>query len=237
MPVPARQHTSLGEAAYRQLRSDIVSCRLAPGERLTERALADSTGFGVAPIRDALTRLDHEGLVRTLPRKGYQVAPLTLKSVDDLFAIWQIVGPAIARQGVREANSEQRRRAVAVLTAMAELRRPEPTDDRDRVLRMAELDGEFFDILVTATDNDHLIAVSARIRSEMARVWVLVSEADVPLPALVVDEEWIDIVRRGDGEAASARVQAAIAEAHGRILRVLSRWPSVVSSEITSLRR
>ncbi|MGW1563016.1 GntR family transcriptional regulator [Streptomyces sp. NPDC002144] len=226
----------MGEAAYQRLRSDIVSCRLAPGERLTERALCDGTGFGMAPIRDALTRLDHEGLVRTLPRKGYQVAPLTLKSVDDLFAIWQIVGPAIALQGVREANTDQRQRAVAALTAMIELRKSGPTDGRDRILRMTELDAELFDLFAAATDNAHLIAINARIRSEMARVWVLVSEADVPLPALDADDEWIDIVRRGDGAAASARVQAVSAEAHGRILRILSRWPSIVSNEITSLR-
>ena len=55
---------SLGEAAYRRLRGDIIACRLAPGQRLTEKQLAADTGFSLAPLRDALTRLDPEGLVR-----------------------------------------------------------------------------------------------------------------------------------------------------------------------------
>ena len=68
---------SLGEAAYRRLRGDIISCRLVPGQRITEKQLSADMGFGLAPVRDPLTRLDHEGLVRTLPGKGYQVAPTT----------------------------------------------------------------------------------------------------------------------------------------------------------------
>ncbi|HEY1454899.1 MAG TPA: GntR family transcriptional regulator, partial [Candidatus Dormibacteraeota bacterium] len=89
--------------AYRRLRADIASCRLAPGQRLTERGLAARTGLGVASIRDALTRLDHDGLVRTLPRKGYQVKPLTIKAVDDLFHFWAVIGPELVRRGIMGA--------------------------------------------------------------------------------------------------------------------------------------
>src|SRR3954447_11474126 len=130
---------SLGEAAYRRLRGDIIACRLAPGQRLTEKQLAADTGFGLAPIRDALTRLDHEGLVRTLPRKGYQVTPLTLKSVDDLFTLWRIVGPEIVRLGVRDATADQRQRIGAAFTALAGLRDTAPDDPDGGVLRLTEL--------------------------------------------------------------------------------------------------
>jgi acyl-coenzyme A synthetase/AMP-(fatty) acid ligase len=54
---------------------------LAPGARITEKVLAADMGLSVSPLRGALTRLDHEGLVRTLPRKGYQVAPAELESL------------------------------------------------------------------------------------------------------------------------------------------------------------
>jgi len=52
---------SLGESAYRRLRADIVSCRPLPGQRLPEKQLVVDTGFGTSPLRDALTRLDHDG--------------------------------------------------------------------------------------------------------------------------------------------------------------------------------
>ncbi len=107
MTDPSEPRVSLGEAAYRRVRGDIISCRLAPGQRLTEKQLATDIGLGISPVRDALTRLSHEGLVLTLPRKGYQVAPLTPKSIDDLFVVWEIVGPELVRLGIRQATEEQ----------------------------------------------------------------------------------------------------------------------------------
>jgi DNA-binding GntR family transcriptional regulator len=234
--VPSTERISLGEAAYRKLRADIVSCRIPPGERLTERSLAESTGYGISPVRDALTRLDHDGLIRTLPRKGYQVTPLTLKSVDDLFALWRIVGPEIARLGVRDATGEQRRRAVAAFTAIAELRREDRDAGSDRMERLTELAAEAFGVLAEASDNDYLIGVYQRLQNDMARVWVIASQAQAALPEIGVEEDWPGILERRDGNAAATLVQAFIAESHTRILRILSRWPSVVASEITPLR-
>ena len=234
--MPSTERVSLGEAAYQQLRADIVSCRLAPGERLTERSLAQKTGFGISPLRDALTRLDHDGLVRTLPRKGYQVTPLTLKSVDDLFTLWQIVGPEIARLGVRDADPERRQQAINAFTALAEIDRSQPSADRDFGLRVVELAAEAFGILAAATENDYLISIYQRLQNDMARVWALISEADPSIADLAIDEDWAAILTRRDGGAAAAHVEAYILESHRRILRILSRRPSVVSSEIVSLR-
>src|ERR1700761_283662 len=107
MPVP------LGEAAYRRLRADIVSCRPPPGQRPTARGVTASAGLGVASVRAALPRLDQEGLVRTLPRKGYQVAPLTIKAVSDLFDFWAVVGPQLVRLGVAGATAGELARAEA----------------------------------------------------------------------------------------------------------------------------
>ena len=90
------QTPSRADEAYVALRERIVDCLLAPGLRITERQLAADLGIGLTPVRQALTRLDSENLVRTLPRRGYQVTPLTLGSVNELFQVWRILGPAIA---------------------------------------------------------------------------------------------------------------------------------------------
>jgi DNA-binding GntR family transcriptional regulator len=234
--VPSTERVSLGEAAYQQLRAEIVSCRLAPGQRLTERSLAESTGFGISPIRDALNRLDHDGLVRTLPRKGYQVMPLTLKSVDDLFTLWGIVGPQIARLGVRDASPERRQQAIDAFSEIAGLNRGEPSTDRDSALRLVDRAAEAFAILAEATENEYLISIYQRLQSDMARVWALIAEADPSLADFAIDADWAGVLTRRDSNAAAAHVEAYIQESHRRILRILSRWPSVVSSEIISLR-
>ena len=174
--------------------------------------------------------------MRTLPRKGYQVTPLTLKSVDDLFTLWGIVGPEIARLGVRDANPERRQRAIDAFATLAELNRGEPSADRDAALRFVDQAAEAFAILAEATENEYLISIYQRLQSDMARVWALISEADPSVPDVAIDEDWPGVLTRRDGNAAAAYVEAYVKESHRRILRILSRWPSVVSSEIISLR-
>jgi DNA-binding GntR family transcriptional regulator len=233
--VPSAEPRSLGDAAYQQLRADILSCRRPPGQRVTERSLAESTGFGISPIRDALTRLDHEGLVRTLPRKGYQVTPLTLKSVDDLFTLWRIVAPEIARLGVRDATAEQHRQLIDTFRELSRLRNPAGTGEHNVQLRMVELAGHAFGALAAATQNDYLITIYRRLQNDMARIWVLMAQADTPMPDLGVDEQWVRMVERRDGAAAAATVRTSLAEVHNHALRIFSRWPSVAASEITPL--
>jgi DNA-binding GntR family transcriptional regulator len=223
---------SLGDAAYQRLWADIVSCRLAPGPRITERSLAESTGFGISPIRDALTRLDHEGLVRTLPRKGYQVTPLTLKSVDDLFSLYAIVSPEVARLGVRDATPEQHRELIEIFSRIAEpyLVPGEITDEVR--MRTYDLIGDAFGLLAAATQNDYFVMIYRRLRNDMARIWALtVQSGHIPDPG--VDQHWVEMVERRDSEAAAALVRASSTGFHAHALRVFSRWPSVTASEIT----
>jgi DNA-binding GntR family transcriptional regulator len=226
---------SLGDAAYQQLRSDIVSCRLAPGQRLTERALAETTGYGISPVRDALTRLDHEGLVRTLPRKGYQVTPLTLKAIDDLFTLWGIVGPEIARLGIRDATAVQRKQLVEIFKEMRKLGEATDNIEGDNRLRLIELADTAFSALAAATQNDYLITIYQRLQNDMARIGVLIMQGDAPLVALAVDEQLLELVERRDTETIAESVRAMAAEMHSQAIRIFSRWPSVTATEITLL--
>ncbi|MFF5147640.1 GntR family transcriptional regulator [Streptomyces sp. NPDC013157] len=237
MSVPSSEPLSLGDAAYRQLRADIVSCRFVPGQRLTERSLAETTGFGISPIRDALTRLSHEGLVRTVPRKGYQVTPLTLKSVDDLFTLWRIVGPETVRLGVQDATAEQRRQIVDALSP-AIIPGSDGADEADeQPMRRVEAVAAGFACLAAATDNDYLIRIHDRLQNDITRVLgLIIAESDTSMTGPSIDAKWVEFIECRDGDAAAARARDYIGDLHARVLRILTRWPSVVTSEITSMR-
>lgn len=230
---------SLGEAAYRRIRADIVSCRLAPGQRLTERRLAAETGFGMSPIRDALKRLDHDGLVRTLPRKGYQVKPLTIKMVDDLFGFWTILAPEVARRGVPRVTDEQLEQIIAGRDEIIGLR-GEQGDSREVALRTVTLFDELFSILIQAADNEYMTSANDRVTGELARVWTLVTESelldhggDLPFEG----ETWREDFLRRDGDRCAEFVRRHMEHTHNRILRMLVRWPSVITAEVVPLRK
>ena len=238
MTHPEPEPVALGEAAYQWLRAEIVACRIAPGQRLTERGLAAETGFGVSPIRDALTRLDHQGLVRTVPRSGYQVKPLTIKSVDDLFEYWSILGPEVARRGALGASSEQLEQMAAVLDQGARLTGQQGTV-REIALEGVEFARTLFGILAEATGNEYLLSAYRRLESELSRVWILVIDSELLDTGIThaASYDWAATLASRDGDAAAAHAREYIEKSHHRVLRTLARWPSVIMSEVVPLRR
>ena len=86
----------LKERAYELIRLDILTFRLKPGEKTSERLLAARYELGVAPIRAALPRLVQEGLVEKTAERGTFVAPLTLRGVRDTYQMRYMLEPAAA---------------------------------------------------------------------------------------------------------------------------------------------
>jgi DNA-binding GntR family transcriptional regulator len=87
----------LNESAYRQIKFNIVTGILPPGESVSEAQLVEQLSLSKAPIRNALARLAQEGLVRPVPRQGYVVSPLTIGDVQEIFSLRLLVEPVAAR--------------------------------------------------------------------------------------------------------------------------------------------
>ena len=83
---PARSSAAqtLNASALSQLRSDIITCRLMPNERLRVEALRERYGMGTSPIREALMRLEAEGLVELEQNKGFRVSEVSQANLLDL---------------------------------------------------------------------------------------------------------------------------------------------------------
>jgi DNA-binding GntR family transcriptional regulator len=75
---------TLADEAYLELKRRILTIELEPGAQFREADIANTLGFGKTPVREALLRLNLEGLVRVQSRSGYSVAPVTLKGARDV---------------------------------------------------------------------------------------------------------------------------------------------------------
>lgn len=75
---------TMTSSVYDQIRTDIVSCLLKPGEKLRIEALKERYGLGTSPIREALNRLSSERLVMQLDQRGFIVAPVSLEDLAEL---------------------------------------------------------------------------------------------------------------------------------------------------------
>lgn len=90
-------HPGLGDAAADRIRDLILSGTLRDGDRLVERDLAERLGISRGPVRDALRRLDAEGLVVLLPRRGARVATLTAADGEEIIALRAATEPLAVR--------------------------------------------------------------------------------------------------------------------------------------------
>jgi DNA-binding GntR family transcriptional regulator len=90
----------LSDQAYYTLHRDIIRCNLRPGQEVTESYLVTRYQFGKAPIRAALLRLTQDNLVMPYPRRGYQIIPITLEYVTDIFGFRLIIEPEAVRLAV-----------------------------------------------------------------------------------------------------------------------------------------
>ena len=98
---------SLSDRAYRRLRGSIVDGRLAAGSRISERGLATALGISAQPVREALRRLEQDGLVVTLPRRGTVVAeigPERLAELGRIRAALEGVAAALAAERLSPAD-------------------------------------------------------------------------------------------------------------------------------------
>ncbi|WP_217181070.1 GntR family transcriptional regulator [Streptomyces sp. AC495_CC817] len=236
MPPTTPPALPLSEVAYNRIRDDILSCRLPPGQKITERGLVADLGLSMASVRNAMTRLDQEGLLITRPRKGTIVAPLSLHSVDKLFDFWALLAPEIARTGIpaiADAQMSQLLDSSARLVAHVVVDDDEAT--RENLLDAIDAALQIFTLLADASGNPYLIAAHRRINGELSRIWRLVIQSEFEelggrVGALA---DVVRFIEERDAESAVAFLRPHIEASRQRVMSTLARWPSVSMTAIT----
>ena len=145
------------------LREKILSGELKPGERLMEIQLANKLGVSRTPIREAIRKLELEGLVLMIPRKGAEVAEITEKNLRDVLE----VRCALEELAVQLACDRIDEEGVKELRAAADTFRK--VLDRDDITQIAQADVAFHDVIFKATDNKRLIQLLNNLREQMYR--------------------------------------------------------------------
>jgi DNA-binding GntR family transcriptional regulator len=105
--VPFALHVATkAEAVYQELRSRILDGSIQPASTLNQEALAATLGLSITPLREALRRLESEGLVRLEAHRTMTIAPLTRRELHELYAVRLQLDPFAAALTAREASDE-----------------------------------------------------------------------------------------------------------------------------------
>ena len=157
------EYLPLRDVVFNTLRRAILRGELKPGERLMEIQLANKLGVSRTPIREAIRKLELEGLVLMIPRKGAEVAEITEKNLRDVLE----VRCALEELAVQLACDRIDEEGLKELRAAADTFRK--VLDSDDITQIAQADVDFHDVIFKATDNQRLIQLLNNLREQMYR--------------------------------------------------------------------
>jgi DNA-binding GntR family transcriptional regulator len=219
----------LTERAYERLRRDIINCTIAPGSEISESQLAVHYKLGKAPLRVALTKLAHDGLVRAIPRRGYIVNPVTLQDIHDVFELRLMLEPAAARMAAGKVSTQR-------LKIYDDACREGYTrGDAKSTTRFLEANKSFHTAIAQATGNARLAEAVEHLLDEMTRLLHLgLSLRKGALDAVTEHKTLVKALARGDGEAAERICREQIEASRSMILAAILTSRSVMSLPLTT---
>lgn len=204
---------------YETMRNDIMRCVIMPGAEIREAELAQRFGVSKSPVRDALQRLENEGLVEIEARRGHKVRAISVKDADDLLELRQILEEACVRKVAQVATDAE----------LADLDRFRVADTTSSSI-FAEYNHRFHHHLAVLSQNGRIADETMRAMDFYARLVLISLSAiadrgfDEPLSDHV---EVIEALQARNGNAAARVVRRHIGKSRAQIMRALGARPII----------
>ncbi|MBZ9938394.1 GntR family transcriptional regulator [Mesorhizobium sp. BR1-1-16] len=206
---------SLAGDVYEAIFNQLMSLKIAPGARITVDSLVKEFNVSQTPIREALGRLEGEGLVLKTHLVGYRAAPqITRRRFDELYELRLLLEPAAAAKAAAAIDSEKieiLREAAGVMAGR------EGKDERVHYSTFARQDGIFHDRIMEFAGNQ-LIREMLSFQHTHFHIFRLMFHWRVTEEALHEHQALLDAFARGDSEAAADAMRVHIEHSRDRLL-------------------
>jgi GntR family transcriptional regulator, trigonelline degradation regulator len=201
---------------YEELKSAIVDLRLAPGDPLREATLADQLGVSKTPIREALTRLEQEGLVETTSFKGAVVTGYSRQDLLEIYELRELLENAAARTAAESMANADRDRLDRICRESRKLKK------NHDAAGLAALISAFDDVLFEQVRNSRIRALIENLRAHLTRIGHLTAEIPGRIEASVDEHEKIvQAIAARDPELAERQMKEHIRSVRDDQLRAL----------------
>ena len=204
--------------AYERFQQQLIASRIRPGQFVSQRELAALTGLPLGAIREVIPRLEAEGLLRTVPQRGLQIANVDVKLIRNAFQLRVMIEKEAASHFALNATDAQ---LAALEAAHRDIVRRAQAGVTPSLLTDAQaVDWGLHDAMVDALGNEIVSALyrvnSLRIR--LIRLDRVTLDADVLIPAMEEHLALIAALRTRDPRLAVAAVDAHLNHARNRAL-------------------
>ena len=159
--VKMNEYLPLRDVVFNTLRQAILKGELAPGERLMEIQLAQKLGVSRTPIREAIRKLELEGFVVMIPRRGTYVADISIKDINEVYEIrtsLEVLAAGLAAERISDEELETMQRLLVEIGQHIE---------DGNIEKIVEIDTAFHDVLYKASRNKRLAGIINNLREQI----------------------------------------------------------------------
>ncbi len=156
------ERPNLRDHIYEILKKQIILRKVKPGEKINEEELAKTLQVSRTPVRETLLRLEHEGIVEIVPRRGAFVVSQSKQKVIDILQVREVLEGLVTRLATENMDERMLNRLRNCLKKISSVK-----NDEDRVLRYPAADVEFHSILLEACGNDVLRSMMEIVNSHL----------------------------------------------------------------------
>jgi GntR family carbon starvation induced transcriptional regulator len=172
---------TLNASVLAQLRSDIIACRLMPNERLRVEALRERYGMGFSPIREALMRLEAEGLVELEQNKGFRVSEVSRENLFDLMRTRIEIDSIALRWSLEKGGVEWEADLLGAFHRLSRQTKIDPANPDAISEAWSKEHVDFHAALVAASGSPTLLSIRARLFEQAERYVALSIMSSGPL--------------------------------------------------------
>lgn len=215
-PIRLEGYQPLRDMVFDVLMNAIMQGQLSPGERLLEVQLADEMGVSRTPVREAIRRLELEGFVVMVPRKGAYVAGLSVDDVESVYEIRTALETLAVRLAAQRMEADDYRQLDELALKM------QATWQERNVDQWVELDAHFHELLYKFSRNERLVQMMSNIMEQLSRYRIIsLANVEVRQNSLSEHQELIEALRRRDSEMAAAAAARHIENTKHSLLKML----------------
>lgn len=163
-PIKLDSYKPLRELVCETIRQAIIEGTFSPGERLMEIQLADEMGVSRTPVREAIRKLELEGFVVMIPRRGTYVADISIKDITEIYEIrtcLDVLAAGLAAERITDDELETLNRLLV------EIGQHIADNNMEKIV---EVDTAFHDILYQASRNERLCVIINNLREQLTGI-------------------------------------------------------------------
>jgi len=212
-PIQLENYKPLREIVLEALKDAIVNGKLKPGERLMEQQVAEELCVSRTPVREAIRKLEIEGFIIIVPRKGAYVSDVSLKDIAQVFEVRAAMEALAAGLAAQRISDDQ----LGVLEKkLAEVESVANSLDLDSII---QFDTDFHEIIYDASKNDRLVQILHNLREQIQRYRTTSLASPGRLKDTIKEhKELLDAISTRDASLAQRVAKEHIENAEGTIV-------------------